>query len=158
MDAKVTKLFFDTDRVMQAVDAKNRRALSRVGAFIQRRSRSSLRRRKKTSPAGKPPSVHSNAKFETLKNILFVYEPKTQSVVVGPVRTNERNATAVPNLHEFGGSTVIRRRGTRNRPATVRRVRYPARPFMGPAFDKELQEGTIPRAWAGPLGSVSAGP
>jgi hypothetical protein len=51
--------FFDRQSVIDRMTKANRRALSKVGAFIRRRARSSLRRRKRRSQPGSPPSVHS---------------------------------------------------------------------------------------------------
>lgn len=158
VDMKVVKQFFDRDKVLRAMDAKTRRAMSKAGAFIRRRARSSLRRRKRPSTPPEPPSVHSNDRFHTLKNILFFYEPDTQSLIVGPVQTTRTGPVPVPSLHEFGGTTTIKTRARRGRPAKRKRASYPPRRFMGPALAAELAAGTIPRQWAGPLGSVSVGP
>ena len=153
-EVKMIRQFFDRDAVIKAMDAKSRRALSKAGAFLRRRARSSLRRRKKASIPPNPPSVHSSDSFATLKNILFAYDRDAQTVVVGPVRTKQATITA-PALHEFGGATIIKTKAGRGRPSTRRRARYPKRPFMGPALQAELTAGTIPRAFAGPLGSVT---
>jgi hypothetical protein len=145
----------------------NRKALSKAGAFIRRRARSSLRRRKKSSEPGQPPSVHTSDRVATLKNILFAYEPQSESLVVGPVKLNQKAAllgpqlgdATVPQVHEFGATVKVRevkvgkgwRSGMRRvRPEQTIRVRaatYPERPFMGPALDAE--KDNIPDAWEG---------
>ena len=107
--------FFDREAVQKAVERGNLRALSKAGAFIRTRARSSLRRRKKPSPAGSPPSVHSRDSFATLKNILFGLEPQRQAVIIGPValRGSSGNAATapvsgtVPNVMEFGGAIAV---------------------------------------------------
>lgn len=143
MHTEMKKLFFDQRAVIRAMDAKERRALIRVGSFIRRRARSSLRRRKKASAAGSPPSVHSRDKFATLKNILFAYDPGAKSVIVGPVGLTRKRISGsvrtVPALMEFGGTA------TQNH----RRRKYPARSFMGPALEAEERAGTILDAFAG---------
>ena len=162
-------LFFDRQSVIDRVKKANRRALSKVGAFIRRRARSSLRRRKKPSAAGSPPSVHSRDAVATLKNILFAYEPQSESVVIGPVRLNQRillgpelGSGTVPQVHEFGAAVKIRevkvgrkwlsgrRRVRPGQPVRVRSAKYSPRPFMGPALEAEADH--IPDAWSGTVG------
>lgn len=169
--------FLDRRQVIEAVGRANIKALSKAGAFIRKRSRTSLRRRKKTSSPGNPPSVHSNDSIATLKNILFAYEPQQESLVVGPVKLNQREQswidfgqTTVPQLLEFGdvallhewswdGGRTWSRRDKRVRHASrhrrevydfiarKRRAVYKPRPFMGPAL--EAEQDRIPEAWAG---------
>lgn len=162
---KVTSLFFDKQAVISRMDKARRRILSKAGAFIRRRARSSIRRRKRVSRPGEPPSAHSGDKVATLKNILFAYDPQSNSVVVGPVRLNQMQdingflvAGTVPQVMEFGGTVGIRekqvggkwvRRGRRKprpgQPQRVRRASYEPRPFMGPALAKELPN--FPSLW-----------
>lgn len=110
---KVTKAFFDRQAVTGPADKARKKNLSRAGAFIRRRARSSIRRRKSISAVGQPPSAHSRDKVATIKNILFAYDAGRDTVVVGPVRLNGRKGD-VPPLLEVGG----KRRG----PAPVRYV------------------------------------
>lgn len=175
----VRAFFFDRKLIMDRMSEANRKALSKVGAFIRRRARSSLRRRRKVSEPGSPPSVHSADSVATLKNIIFAYDPFEESLVVGPVRLNQvedswidMGRTTVPQLHEFGdivrvlewswdgGRTWSRRdrrvRHTSRKRKEVyhfierrRRARYRARPFMGPAM--EAERPNIPDAWEGTL-------
>jgi hypothetical protein len=131
------RLFFDRQIVIDAVGVATAKNLSKAGSFIQRSARSSLRRRKKASAPGEPPSVHTRDRVATLKNIWFVFDPINKSVVVGPMKLNTSalvgsDQPTVPALHEYGGSAVVGK-GIRKR-----RVRYPARPFMGPAMQREL--------------------
>lgn len=171
-------MFFDRPAVQNAVDRQQRRAISRSLAFVRRRARSSLRRRKKVSEPGKPPSVH--AQTGGLKTILFAYDARTGGGIVGPVKLNQvnltsRGSTPVTAIMEFGGVVGIqevaypksewsgggftpwRRRDLRRKinPKTKRRVRqakYKARPFMGPALEKEVAEGNIASPWANVVG------
>lgn len=113
---EVKNLFFDRKAVAEHVGPQTARALSKLGSFVRRSARSSMRRRKKPSPAGSPPIAHSSSKVATLKNILFAFDPARNSVVIGPVRLNQKfyfggpvlAAGTVPQLHEFGGSLGIR--------------------------------------------------
>ena len=101
-------MFFDKPKVERAIDKATRKNMSRLGAFIQRRARSSIKRRKKyttNSKPGKPPFNHSNSKFASLKNIWFFYDKWTETGVVGPVQFGKQRSMTVPQLMEFGGST-----------------------------------------------------
>ena len=51
--------FFDRDAVLKATDKAQRMALSKFGAFVRTRARSSIRKRKGVAPAGSPPSSHT---------------------------------------------------------------------------------------------------
>ena len=133
------QMFFDRQAVIDVVGRANAKNLSRAGSFIRRSARSSLRRRKRVSEPGQPPSVHTQDRVATLKNIWFVFERRRASVVVGPLRLNGStlrgsNRSTVPELLELGGSAVLESRKKKRR----RRARYAARPFMGPAMKREL--------------------
>lgn len=169
MSMRMKEFFFDRQAVKGRMTKSNRKALSKAGAFIRRRARSSLRRRKKSSEPGRAPSVHTSDRVATLKNILFAYEPQSESLVVGPVKLNRQTLlgpqlgnTTVPQVHEFGATVRIRevkvgkgwRSGVRRvrpgQPVRVRAAKYPERPFMGPAL--EAEKDSIPDAWSGSLG------
>lgn len=131
------RLFFDRKAVIEAVGRANAKNLSKAGSFIRTSARSSLRRRKRTSSPGEPPSIHSRDRVATLKNIWFVFEPRRRSVVVGPLRLNGKqlrgsDRETVPELHELGGHAIVGKRR--------RRAKYAARPFMGPAMERELPQ------------------
>ncbi len=133
---EMTQLFFDTRKVRRAVDASARRVLSKFGAFVRRTARSSIRRRKKPSSPGSPPSSHAGL----LKRFIwFGYEPARRSVVIGPARLTRKGRGEAPSLLEYGGTTRLEHRGKRKR-AMVR-----ARPFMQPAFEKEQPK--LPAMW-----------
>jgi hypothetical protein len=132
----VKKLFFDAPAVLKALDAGERKSLSKIGAFLRTRERSSMKVRKNASVPSKPPSAH-NRKLKDL--IFFSYDFATKSVVIGP--TPFRAGTA-PRVLEEGGIAVIKKRGTER---VIRRVIRP-RPYAGPALAAEIQAGTIPQA------------
>ncbi len=133
---QVTSRFFDRQRVLAATTRAQRRVLSRFGAFVRRRSQTSIRPRKGTSRPGAPPHSHTGL---LRRNIYFSYEPNRRSVVIGPVRLNAKGGDA-PRLLETGGR-IMRRRGGRLHPAI-----YRPRPFMRPAFEAEQQK--LPSLWA----------
>lgn len=157
---KTPRWFFDKKLVQDIIGRQSAAALSKFGAFVQRRARSSIRRRKKASAPGSPPSCHASSE-PSLKTIWFAFDRSTFSVVAGPVGFN-RKSYSVPSILEFGGSVpltlkdrlrlwyvfneksrqVKSRRGKKQkqtvRMSQIGRVaRYPARPFMGPALAAE---------------------
>ena len=174
----VKEIFFDRPAVQNAVDRQQRAAISKSLAFVRRRARSSLRRRKKVSEPGGTPSVHT--KGDGLKKIFFAYDQRTGGGVVGPVRLNQvnlmgRSSKPVTAIMEFGGVVGIqeiayprsefggggyfpwRRRDLRRRldPKTKRRKRnakYAPRPFMVPALEKEVADGNVLSPWANVVG------
>lgn len=134
--------FFDRPAVLKAVDRAERRQLARFGAFVRRAARQSIRRtKKKSSRPGRPPNTQTGL----IKNaILFAYDPDAASVVIGPVRAKSdrrtgrvvtiSRASGVWKLLEDGG--IVRARDTRT--GKGRTMRYRPRPYMGPAFEKNL--------------------
>ena len=109
--------FFAKDEILDRLNKGRKKALKKMGAYVRRSARSSLRRRKKASTPGKPPSVHSQSDIATLKAIFFTYDARTDSVVIGPLRLNTvdvigANRTSflrgsAPSLHEFGGTRRV---------------------------------------------------
>ena len=171
LDLKIKDFFFDRAKVINAVDRARRGSLSRAGAFVRTRARSLLRRRKRSSPPGQPPSVHSTNADASLKKILFGWDPSRDSVIVGPVLLSGSGDYAegvtVPELLEFGGVVTLKRprvipapraRGRRKQGRPVRlakgeRLNYGGNPFMGPALKQEVASGKIASAWAGSVRS-----
>lgn len=122
-------IFFDSPKVKRAVDRALRRTLSRFGAFVRTRSRTSIRKSKKISAPGSPPRSHVGL----LRNlILFGYEPATKSVVIGPALLRKLPGKTIPETLEYGGRLIMRGKG----PAKY--GNYIARPYMRPARDAEL--------------------
>lgn len=130
IDMRIKGVFFDTRAVRRAVDPAKRRALSRGGAFIRQAAKTSIRKRKGTSKPGQPPHSHVG---DLRRLILFGYDRRTESVVVGPVGFARSEA---PNVLEFGGRTVVTRR-RRSGKVDRRRVRISSRPYMAPALERE---------------------
>jgi len=122
-----------------ASDRTTRKVLSRFGAFVRRAARSSIRKRKRASAPGEPPTSRTGL---LRRFIFFGYDRTKRSVVIGPTRLNQRQGDA-PHALEYGGmSTVVEAlRGKRKK----RRVKIEARPYMGPAFEKE--EPKLPGMW-----------
>lgn len=166
--------FFDRQAVIDAVGPVVAKALSKAGAFVRRRARSSLRKRKAASTPGSPPSVHTNDQYATLRNIHFQFSRERMSVVIGPIKLNNRTGL-VPGLMEHGGTVSLndkargvmarrlirerdesrrgRRTKSRRKFALVEKntipsvIRYELRPFMGPALRAESPK--FPTLFAG---------
>jgi hypothetical protein len=142
-NVQIKKMFFDRAAVMDKVPPAKRKALSKIGAFIRQRARSRMRKRKKASAPGSPPSVHVGK----LKDLLyFSYDPQAESVVVGPVKYREGEA---PNLNEFGGTAQrrhwLRREKKFGGPKYA--AKYPSRPFMAPALKESQGNAKLTDAW-----------
>ena len=130
-------IFFDSKAVLGKVDRTTRKVLSKFGAFVRRTAKSSIRKRKRSAPPGRPPSSHTGM---LKKFIWFGYDPARKSVVIGPQRLSQNNRGQAPSLLEHGGTTVLLRYGKR------KRARYKARPFTGPAM--EMEKPKLPAMWA----------
>lgn len=123
--------FFDRKSVLDAVDKAEAKNLSKFGAYVRTRSRSSIRKRKKQADPGKPPSSHQG----NLKRLIFFqYSKQAGEVVIGPAVFGRHLGA---NLLEYGGATV--RKG--------KAYRYKGNPFMTPAFEKEMELGNHLRIW-----------
>ena len=130
------KMFFPSKAIPRRVDAASRKVLSKFGAFVRRTARSSIRKRKGASKPGRPPSSHTGL---LKKFIWFGYEPNRKSVVIGPAKLTSKNTDA-PETLEYGGTTTLMETkwtGRKRKKRQKQRVRIAARPFMGPAMEKE---------------------
>jgi hypothetical protein len=152
------ELFFDSKRVIEALVKGTRDALSRAGAFVMTRARSSIRSSKNSAKPGRPPRSHTG----DLKNkIYFAYDDTAgkNAVVIGPLRYRKGEA---PNILEFGGDEhrmvrdIIATRDANGRfagnkfgPRHPGVAHYPGNPFMGPSLKTEVDKGTIAKAWEG---------
>ncbi len=136
-EAKST--FFDSKKVLSATDKATRKVLSKFGAFVRRTARSSIRKRKKISSPGQPPTSRTGF----LKRfIYFGYDPAKKSVVIGPIRLNSKVGDAPQALELGGKSTVVS--GLKNK-RKKKTVNIAARPFMRPAMEKEIFK--LPQMW-----------
>src|SRR5690554_6222616 len=119
------RLFFDRDAVIRQTEKAKRKNLAQAGGFTRLVARRSIRKRKRVSTPGQPPSSHQG---DYRRSIFFAYEPHRDSVVIGPRADYGSRTTnpTVPEMLEFGG--VVRRGGQTRR--------YRARPHMGPALEQ----------------------
>jgi len=131
----VKQFFFDRQAIVAKVDAATRSVLSKFGAFVRRTARGSIRSRKAPAAPGSAPSSHTGL----LKRLIFFgYDPARQSVVIGPAPL--RSTVEAPPLLEYGGTARRKGRNGKTKSAT-----YQARPYMGPAFEKERK--VLPPLW-----------
>lgn len=163
--------FFNAGAVMRSLSEAQRRVLSRFGAYVRTRARTSIKPAKllnrkevkagikkglargvrkiyQPSMPGQPPR---SRRGELRKHIYFAYDASDRDVVIGPslVRSQE---TGTPARLEKGGVATVKRRGPKgnrvsfyvgNPPKKVwvqvgSKVKTKARPYMKPAFDKEM--------------------
>lgn len=137
LDTAKTK-FFDPKKIADKAERAQLKALSKFGAFVRRRARSSIRKRKKASAPGQPPSSHVGL----LKDFLFFFvEREEKNVVIGPIQLN-RGDGLTPGRLERGGDALVRESQRRNkeRQEKLRQVKILPRPFMRPAFDAEIEK------------------
>lgn len=129
--ATTKRNFFDAKKVIRAMERAERRELSRYGAFVMTGARRRVRRRKSSAGPGKSPTHWQTGSRDGLRRILFAYEPRTSSVIIGPVKLNAQGRD-VPNLMETGGT---------GRPAPDKpKVRYRPHPFVGPEQEKRAPQ------------------
>jgi hypothetical protein len=158
---------FEKQVIIDAVGKAQAAVMSRQGSLVRGIARKSMHKAKKPSKAPNPPNVHTGL---LKKLIFFAYDPKTYSVVCGPVKFNAKGVD-VPHVLEYGGEAIVRDRAIINRkgqavplkfmkPAareaairsgkavTVeRKITIEARPYMAPALEKSIPY--LAKEWKG---------
>jgi hypothetical protein len=146
--------FFDREAIEKKIDAQMKRVLSRFGAFVRQRDRSSIRYRKAVSAPDGPPSAHrSMNRTKTNKKgitktqsvsplrefIFFTYDDSEgrPGVVIGPTLLNGSKPDVLRIIEEGGDETFTDAKGR-----TITK-HYRPRPHTGPAFQTELKS-TLP--------------
>lgn len=148
----------DMASLEKKVQAAAVKGLKSAGALLRKYAIRSLRRRKKASSPGSPPSVHSEHPYANLRNIRFYVEG--QELTVGPVLFKRpKNQDRLPtNAQEFGGTIrrlraypqpgergykrppQPRKRGSSGKVSTGR-----LSPAQAAAFRARIKDGTIQR-------------
>jgi hypothetical protein len=131
LDMKVKRFFLDTRKIQDPVERAKKSKLNKFGGRTRLRAQHSMRRAKGPSRPGEPPHAHVGL---LRKLVFFFYDKEAGSVVIGPVLL--RSGSRVPALMEYGGTALLK---NKDRDGKRKIGRYPARPFMGPAFEEELQ-------------------
>jgi len=138
------KMFFDSKEVVSATDKAARSVLSKIGAFIRREAKSSIRpggKKHKTSLPGEPPRSQTGL----LKRFIFFgYDTSTQSVVVGPAKLGGVKGKDAPHTLEYGGKAAISHQLSAF--SSKKYVTIAPRPYMNPALNKNLPK--LPAMWA----------
>lgn len=156
---RMGKVTLDAKKVVDAVERSKVRVFRKIGAFVRRTARGLIRKSTKTSRPGEPPKGKTNK----LKGAIL-FDASGRSVVIGPALTpratkqGEPVTSTVPRVLEEGGSirvteVLYRGRWVRPRsgqkvaglPRRVRTVKVEARPYMGPALQKEMPK--LPELW-----------
>lgn len=136
-----TRVFMDRKEFEQAVGKGAAVAMRRAGMLVRRTSRQSMRRRKKPSAPGQPPSAHSGKGYPRgplLKNFLFSeFDLTTKSVVIGPTLLAGAKS-GVPELLEKGLVTRIHI-------LPPKKVGRQATPMQAAAFKRKIKDGSLKR-------------
>jgi hypothetical protein len=133
--ARTKQLFFDRNAVTGALDKGTRQVMSQFGALVRKTARWSIRKRKKSSLPGQPPSSHTGL----LKRFLFYsYDDCRKSVVIGPAKLNAKN-TGAPEVLEYGGTALLQIGKDK------KKIQIASRPYMNPAFEKIKTQ--LPSLW-----------
>lgn len=164
---KMTGIKIDAAPVLRREKTGREKALTKIGKFLHRRMRSSMKRRKKPSKPGSPPSAHTGILKEW---ILSAIDPRTNSVVIGPKKTNQiffngnRQPVkgTVPETLDKGGDIRVlevfqygkwvradlrSKRRLANLPTRLRKVTIAARPFTRPAIAEVLSNKKLEQAF-----------
>lgn len=145
----IQKAFFNSREIERKIDAQTRRNLSKAGAAVRREQRDSLKRRKSTSTPGSPPHLHTSNPRYSPKNVLYGYDDRNQTVVIGMVKLPQSTVVgdiAFPEVMERGGTIVVRNKRGKRRRVTIRR-----RPSSVPAAERASKSGDIIEPWEGSI-------
>lgn len=144
----VTKTFFRPELVRDPIERARQRVLSRFGMFVMRDARQALRRGKRHKKSGRrirsvsPNSPKSwNDKKDSTHNdllkrfIFYSYDPPN-NVVIGPVKLEGPIAKRrIPKVLEYGGTVP-----NKDRHGNTIESRIAERPYMRPAFDRQVKK------------------
>lgn len=112
LDATVKTLVkFDDKAIERAIGRARSKSMARGAAFVRQAARRDiLRRRKRVSEPGQPPSIRASK--GGLRDIRFFYDRTKGEAVIGPLKYNRSfdrypsSAPTLPNLLEFGGTVT----------------------------------------------------
>lgn len=112
------------DRVLEQIRKDKIRALQRTAFAIRKTAQQSIRtgRRGRASAPGTPPHTRRG---QLRRSILYAVDKDRMEAVIGPA---SNLFSDVGGAHEYGG--------------IFRGQRYPARPFMGPALEPNINKFT----------------
>jgi hypothetical protein len=115
---RMSRVFFDRQRVIDRIGRAAARTLAKAGAFIRRTAKGKIRYTQSPSKPGSPPHGHrgKHGASPLRELIYFAFDERTRSVVVGP--TPFGGLSDVPRTLELGGRIAARKNPLRR----VRRV------------------------------------
>jgi hypothetical protein len=132
----VKQLFFDRPAVQNAMDRATNQALSRFGAYVRSDAKRSLRKAGPRTPPSTPPAPPRSRSGLLKASILFAYEREKRTVVIGPVKLPRMIYDDNLIMLEYGGKRRMKHYSHGNRRSSI--ATYKARPFMRPAYDKNI--------------------
>ncbi len=141
------KMFLDKPKALRYTSAVQRKFMGRFGGYTRSTARRSIRKRKKSSRVGSPPSSHEGS---LRRLIFFGYDRQRNSVVIGPLKFK---SSKIPSVLEHGGHSFALRRNKKTNKLERTRIKIRPRPFMGPAFD--VAKPKIPGFWKSAGNQVS---
>jgi hypothetical protein len=100
-----TRVYFEGTKVIDRVRTGEVKALTKESAEVRKNARRSIRKRKRASAPGMPPSSH----IGRLKNLIYFAIERNRQVgaVIGPTLWgNPRGSDTVPHILEYGGTAV----------------------------------------------------
>lgn len=143
-------MFFDSKKVLSAVDNAAKSVLSKFGAFVRTTAKQSIKKKKGYSRPGEPP----HSKTGILKKFIFFgYDIAAESVVVGPALLSGGGMGKAPSALEYGGQSESTNsyywkktdKGFRRVKKSTRTINLQARPYMNPALEKNIPQ--LPEMW-----------
>ena|SRR5690554_1155090 len=122
------------DRFRRRASRGKTAGLYRVSALIRLEARQSMRVRsgRKASLPGRPPFARTRSGLREIN-----YQVNDHMAIIGPRKFRRSNYfnKPVPNIHEFGGTVIARKRSLQ---------RYPERSFMYSAVKSLQRKGKLP--------------
>ena len=128
--------------IKQKMDNASFRANSKFGAYVMYSARRSMKSRDGSSAPGTPPYAHGveNIKSTPIGRVKF--DPSIDNVIIGPEKLWNMDSPSTLKALEYGGqSLIVNRRypgGNKRTVPLIFSIFVRQRPFMHPAFDKEL--------------------
>lgn len=132
----VKRLFFDKPAVMNAMDRATNRALSRLGAYVMSDAKRSLRKAGPKTRPSTPPAPPRSRTGLLKERIKFAYEREKRTVVIGPMKLPRTRYDDNLIMLEYGGKRQMKGLGWGHRRSSI--AVYKKRPFMQPAYDKNI--------------------
>jgi len=116
--------------VLEAFGPGPASVLVQFAAFVRRSAKSSIRKRKRCSLPGQPPSSHKGLLRDF---ILFAWDEATRTIVIGPRKLSGMMSDTALHALEFGGPSMVYRGRGRKEVLLIA-----PRPYMYPAMEREL--------------------